>query len=433
MLIFYISLAISCLTLVTVLWQEWLLQKQRDTLLCLNTQYQLLANQQDKHNHLIDERLRRQEEARYREQRDTIDELARFKSELFNFFADYRQRFEQRQFESLKILQDTLHQGVQETRLQVKTSLLDYASELGKRVDNLTIMTEQKLKDISQQVQQNLYQGLEKTTQTFQDILQRLSMIDAAQQKITELSSHVVSLQEVLNDRKARGAFGEVQLAALLHNVIPEQHFSLQHTLSNGKRTDCLLLLPEPTGNIAIDAKFPLESFRHLLDGNLSAEEIQHYQQLFRQDVRKHLQDIADKYIIPGETAEGAIMFIPAESVFAEIHAHYSDLIELAQRLRVWMVSPTTMMAVLTTMRAVLKDAAMRKELHLIQKHLHSLAGDFGRFKKRMDNLARHIIQAHTDVTEVHTSAERITQRFNQIEQVNLQGKEAEPLLFSEQ
>jgi DNA recombination protein RmuC len=302
----------------------------------------------------------------------------------------------------------------------VKEALADYSQELSKRMDALSQTTDSRLKEINSQVDKRLTAGFEKTNETFSDVIKRLALIDAAQKKITELSSSVISLQEILNDKRSRGTFGEVQLSALIRNVMPEQHFSFQYTLSNGKRPDCILFLPEPTGNIAIDAKFPLENFRLLVDGKLSDVEKRQTEQQFRIDIRKHIQDIADKYILPGETADGAMMFMPAEAVFAEIHAHYPDLVEAAQRAKVWLVSPTTMMAILTTARAVLKDAATRQQLHIIQKHLHLLANDFERFQKRMDNLARHIEQAHTDVEQVHTSAKKITERFGLIEKVEL-------------
>src|SRR5262249_24092824 len=160
------------------------------------------------------------------------------------------------------------------------------------------------------------------------DVIKRLALIDAAQKKITELSTNVVSLQEILNDKRSRGAFGEVQLSALIYNMIPEHHFSFQHQLSNNRRPDCMLFLPEPTGNIAIDAKFPSENYQLLMDSTLSDTDKQQVQRQFKIDIRKHIQDIADKYIIPGETADGAVMFIPAEAIFAEIHAHHVDLVQ---------------------------------------------------------------------------------------------------------
>jgi DNA recombination protein RmuC len=310
---------------------------------------------------------------------------------------------------SLKLIQDS-----------IINVLTNNAETLNKRVDKLTEDTDKHLKEISGQVEKRLFEGFEKTTTIFTDVVKRLALIDQAQKKITELSSNVVDLQAILADKRSRGAFGEVQLSALIRNIIPEQHFNFQYTLSNGKRADCILLLPEPTGNVVIDAKFPLESYRRLADTKLTETERHLAEQQFRTDVRKHLQDIASKYIISGETSDGAMMFIPAEAVFAEIHAHYPDLVENSHKLRVWMVSPTTMMAVLTTARAVLKDAATRKQVHIIQEHLSYLSQDFDRFQKRMDDLARHINQAHTDVEQVHKSSQKITTRFNKIEAVEL-------------
>lgn len=333
-----------------------------------------------------------------------------------------RNRFEERQMEVFKMLHDTLTKGVQENRQQVKEALQDYAKELGERVTQLTQTTESKLNTINQQVEKRLADGFEKTNATFGDVIKRLALIDAAQQKITELSTNVVSLQEILNDKRSRGAFGEIQLTALISNLIPEQHVSYQHTLSNGRRPDCMLFLPEPTGNIAIDAKFPLESFRAFKDTALAESDRQQALKQFKLDIRKHIQDIAAKYIIEGETSDGALMFIPAEAVFAEIHAHHPDLVELAQRNKVWLVSPTTLMAVLTTARAVLKDAATRQQVHEIQKHLRLLADDFDRFQLRMDNLSKRIAQAHNDVEQVHISSRKISQRFGQIERADFQG-----------
>ena len=336
-----------------------------------------------------------------------------------------REHFDEHQIKSLKLLQESLqsslHRGMTEIRQQVSEALNNYAELLGKRVDKLTSETDKHLKGISQQVEKRLSEGFEKTTATFTDVIKRLALIDEAQKKITELSSNVVNLQAVLADKRSRGAFGEVQLAALLRNVMPEQSFALQYTLSNSKRVDCLLFLPEPTGHLAIDAKFPLESYRRMTDIQLAETERRQAEQQFRLDIRKHIQDISEKYIIQGETAEGAIMFIPAEAVFAEIHAHHPGRVEQAHKARVWMVSPTTMMAVLTTARAVLKDAATRKQVHIIQEHLGMLGKDFSRFQKRMDNLARHINQAQEDVDQVHKSSQKISSRFSRIEQVELQ------------
>lgn len=385
-----------------------------------------IAYKQSKHHDnwlRLDERLRATENQTQILLQTVLDKSNEARIQQIQAFADHRARFDERQIESLKILQDTLLKGMQDSRSHVKEALIDYANDLGKRVENLTQTTDSRLKEINQQVEKRLAQGFEKTTETFSDVIKRLALIDAAQKQISELSSNVVNLQEILNDKRSRGTFGEVQLSALIRNVIPENHFAFQYSLSNGKRVDCMLFLPEPTGNIAIDAKFPLETFRQLIDTHTPEHDKRTAEQQFKIDIRKHIQDIAEKYIISGETADGAMMFIPAEAVFAEIHARYSDLVEAAHRAKVWIVSPTTMMAILTTARAVLKDAATRQQLHIIQKHLNMLANDFDRFQKRMDNLAKHIAQAHTDVDEVHTSARKITQRFGQIEKVELDSK----------
>ena len=197
---------------------------------------------------------------------------------------------------------------------------------------------------------------------------------------------------------------------------MPEDSFSLQYTLSNGNRVDCMLFLPAPTGSIAIDAKFPLESYQQMTDGDEVSSLRHRAARQFRRDIRHHIQAIAEKYILPGETSDGAVMFIPAESVFAEIHAHHPALVEEAGRRRVWLVSPTTLMAILTTARAVLKDTATRQQVHVIQHHLNLLAKEFDRFQVRMERLSRHIRQAHRDVDEVSLSARRINDRFGEIE-----------------
>lgn len=401
-----------------------------------------LVSQLAKQNQLTDQQLRENMLVNFNQLQQAIlvnlnhsrvaqtQQSADLKEQLQQAFSNHRSRFDERQLETLKILQDTLQKGVQENRQQVKEALSDYAKELGNRVDQLTQTTEKKLNNINEQVEKRLTEGFVKTNETFGDVIKRLALIDAAQQKISELSNSVMNLQEILNDKRSRGTFGEVQLSALIHNMIPEQHFSFQHQLSNNRRPDCMLFLPEPTGNIAIDAKFPLENYRLIIDSSLTESEKQQAIKQFKIDIRKHIQDIAEKYIIPGETSDGAVMFIPAEAVFAEIHAHHGDLVEFAQHANIWMVSPTTMMAILTTARAVLKDAATRKQVHEIQQHLRMLADDFERFQMRMDNLAKRIAQAHSDIEQVHISSRKISQRFVQIDKADLDGIKIDGPIF---
>ncbi|MDF2530225.1 MAG: RmuC family protein [Gammaproteobacteria bacterium] len=331
---------------------------------------------------------------------------------------------------SLQIIQEGLQKGRLETSEQVKSALSDSAKSLSERIEKLTESTDNKLKEISGQVDKRLSEGFEKTTLTFADVVKRLALIDQAQQKISELSGNVVSLKDLLADKRSRGAFGEIQLSSLIRNLLPESSFGLQATLSNGSRADCILYLPEPTGNIVIDSKFPLENFQRLVNTQLGEADKKLAEQQFRQDIKKHIKDISDKYIIPGETSDGAIMFIPAEAIFAEIHAHYPDLVEASYRAKVWLASPTTMMAILTTVRAVLKDDATKKQVHTIQKHLQALSKDFERFQGRMDALQKHIEQANKDVQDVNISAKKISGAFDKIEKVELsQALSIEPLL----
>lgn len=318
-------------------------------------------------------------------------------------------------------MEKELREDVDGVRKKVDESLERNSRQLGERVKELIQMNREQLSEISGKVEERLDKGFEKTTSVFADVLKRLALIDKAQEKIAELSGNVVSLQEVLSDKRSRGAFGEVQLNALVSNMMPENSYSLQHTFADGVRADCVLYLPEPTGTICIDSKFPLERYQRMTDLSLGDADRKTAEQQFRQDIKKHIKDISEKYIIPNVTADGAVMFIPAEAVFAEIHGHYPELVEDAQRARVWMASPTTMMAVLSTSRAVLKDAATRKQVHIIQEHLVALSKDFERFQTRMDALANRIRLAHDDVDKVNISARKISSRFTKIEKVELE------------
>ncbi|MBT8118449.1 MAG: DNA recombination protein RmuC [Gammaproteobacteria bacterium] len=367
------------------------------------------------------------------------ESFQRTRSELIesqnNTQARMERRFGEVQQAVEKRLGEMSHASVErfgEMQNSIEKRLGEMAKEsiqsFSKSNNELHEILQKRLNDISGQVEHRLNKGFEKTTETFTDVVKRLALIDEAQKRITELSSNVVSLQEVLTDKRSRGAFGEVQMAGLIGNVMPEGSYELQHGLSNGTRVDCMMFLPDPTGHIAIDSKFPLDSFQKMMDDEATDLDRAQAEKQFRLDIKKHIKDIASKYIIENETADGAIMFIPAEAVFAEIHAHQPQLVDEAQRARVWMVSPTTLMAVLTTARAVLKDSATRKQVHVIQDHLVSLAKDFDRFRVRMNNLSKHIQQANKDVADVHISANKISSRFEKIERVELQEEDIELL-----
>lgn len=321
---------------------------------------------------------------------------------------------------SIHKLQVAIGENYAHQHKQLHEVLTHSTKQLHEQFNLLNQSTERHMVQINQSMETHLMKGFEKTNETFSSIIQRLAIIDDAQKKITDLSQNVVNLQDILKDKRSRGAFGEIQLKALIDNLLPDQSYEFQHTLSNGARADCTLFLPKPTGHIVIDAKFPLENYQKMTDFDENAQGKLELSRLFKQDIKKHIQDISSKYIIPNETAEGAIMFIPAEAVFAEIHAHHPDLVELAYQRKVWMTSPTTLMAILTTAQTVLKDDATKKQIHIIQRHLKLLAQDFSRFEKRMENLSKHLQQANLDAEQVNTSAKKIARQFTLIENVEL-------------
>jgi len=278
-----------------------------------------------------------------------------------------------------------------------------------------------RLDQISNRVSERLEEGFRKTNDTFVNVMQRLTTIDEAQKKIETLTGSVVSLQELLGDKKTRGAFGEVQLEALVRNVLPPSAFEMQYTLAGGTRADCVLKLPAPTGMVCVDSKFPLENYNRMFDRESNDGERALARKQFRIDVRKHVDDIARKYIVAGETSDGAVMFLPAEAVFAEIHAYHAEVVEYANARRVWIVSPTTLMAVLNTARAVLKDVETRKQVDVIKEALGRLAVEFGRFDERLRKLAEHIGQAHEDVQRIQTTGEKISRQFQRIEAADVE------------
>lgn len=318
-------------------------------------------------------------------------------------------------------LLDMLTRHHAEHRSELAKAVSQHGEVVAKQLNQLTQVTESRLDKLSQRVNDKLSEGFENTVKTFGDILKRLALIDEAQKKISELSTNVVSLQNVLTDKKSRGTFGEVQLYTLVANVLAPNQYSKQAKLANGRIADCLLNLPEPTGKLVIDSKFPLENYQRMTQCEPSDLEIKKFTAAFKQDIKKHISDIAERYILPPETSDCAILFLPAEAIFAEIHAYHQDVVEFAWQKKVWLTSPSTLMAVLTTAKAVLKDEATKEQVHLIQEHLNKLGNDFARFQSRFDQLARHIDQAATDVKQIHTSAAKITNRFQAIEQVKLE------------
>ncbi len=319
-------------------------------------------------------------------------------------------------------LEKLAEQGREDQKL-IQDSFRNATQHLANSMEALSKTMDGRLEQIGGKVNERLEEGFKKTNETFVSVMTRLATIDEAQKKIDGLTTNMVSLQELLGDKRSRGAFGEVQLEALVGNILPPQAYEMQYTLPNASRADCVLKLPEPTGMVAVDSKFPLENYHRMFDVTTEAERVSAMRQ-FKADVKKHVDDISSKYIIPNVTSDGAVMFIPAEAIFAEIHAHHPDVVDYAMRRRVWIVSPTTLMAVLNTARAVMKDVETRKQVHIIKDELGKLGKDFGRFDERMKKLADHIRQANKDVDDVQISSRKISEQFARIERVELEAPE---------
>ena len=280
---------------------------------------------------------------------------------------------------------------------------------------NMLQLMESRLAQVSLQMNENLQGSARRTAQSLGELQQRLQAIDKAQENITKLSGDVLGLQDILSNKQTRGAFGEIQLTDIVMKALPKDSYTLQATLSNGKRADCLIHLPNPPGPIAIDSKFPLEAYEALRRANTDWE-VNEAAKALRTSVRKHIKDIAERYILDGETADGALMFLPSEAVYAELHANFPELVREGFAARVWIVSPTTCMATLNTMRAILKDARMREQAGAIRRELAMLYADVDRLGTRVENLDRHFHQASKDINEIKISSEKAGKRARRLE-----------------
>ena len=290
---------------------------------------------------------------------------------------------------------------VSEAQAQAQTSMLQ--------------LMEQRLALVQQQMKENLHGSARRTAQSLGDLQQRLSVIDKAQDNITKLSSDVLSLQDILSNKQTRGAYGEIQLNDIVTKALPSDSYTLQATLSNGNRPDCLIHLPNPPGHIVIDSKFPLESYEALRNAKTDRD-LNEAAKFLRASIKKHIKDISSKYIIEGETADGALMFLPSEAVYAELHANFPELVREGFAARVWIVSPTTCMATLNTMRAILKDARMREQAGAIRRELGLLFQDVERLGTRVENLDRHFGQAVKDLSEIKISSDKAGRRARRLD-----------------
>ena len=297
---------------------------------------------------------------------------------------------------------------------------------INENFEKLSQKIENRLDVMNMKVEKRLSKGFEETTKTFGNVLERLSKIDEAQKKIEALSSNVVSLQDILTDKKSRGIFGEIQLYQILSSVFGEKNDKLyqkQYKLSNGTIVDSIIFTPEPLGNIAVDSKFPLENYRKMYNNDLSQIERENARKDFVTDLKKHIDAISSKYIIKNETSEQAILFLPAEAIFAEINAYHTDIIEYAYKKNVRIASPTTLISVLTVIQVMMTNLERDKYANIIQQELEKLNVEFTRYRTRWDNLQKDIEKVSKDVKEINTTSNKISKRFTEISNAKFEEK----------
>ena len=299
----------------------------------------------------------------------------------------------------------------------------DINKDLNENFIKINDKLEERLRLINDAVNERLDQNFEKTNKTFNSILERISKIDEAQKKIDSLSNDIVSLQGVLTDKKTRGIFGEVNLQNIMSNVFGDNSkiYKMQEKMPNGTIVDCALYAPEPLGLVGIDSKFPLENYRNMVDRNNDIKTREESVKLFKLDMKKHIDAIADKYIIPGVTSDQAILFLPAEAIFAELNAYHTDIIDYAYKRRVWITSPTTLMSTLTTIQVIMKNIERDKYASIIHNELKLLDMEFKRYKDRWDKLAHNIDNVSKDVKDIYTTTDKISKRFDSINQVEVE------------
>ena len=318
--------------------------------------------------------------------------------------------------ERLGKLENNVTRELGDFKTDISRNLNDDFNKQSERIDN-------RLNVINDRVNERLDENFEKTNKTFNNVLEKLAKIDEAQKKIDSLSTDIVSLQGILTDKKSRGIFGEVNLTHILSSVFGDKNdkvYQLQYMFENGSIADAVLFAPEPLGLVAIDSKFPLENYRIMVDKNQDKLSREAASKLFKNDVKKHIDAIASKYIIPGVTSDQAIMFLPAEAIFAELNAHHDDIIEYAYKKRIWITSPTTLMSTLTTIEVIIKNQERDKYAKIIQEELQKLSIEFSRYKDRWDKLSRSIETVNKDVLDIHTTTEKISKRFDSINKVDI-------------
>ncbi|NOD30463.1 DNA recombination protein RmuC [Ruegeria atlantica] len=315
----------------------------------------------------------------------------------------------------LQHVSDTQANAQMQVIQTVEARLASVQQQMNDRLADNAMKSARALAEMQERMKETLHGSSKQTATSLTQLQERLAAIDKAQDNITKLSGDVLSLQDILSNKQRRGMFGEIQLNDIVSKALPADGYSLQATLSNGRRADCLIHLPNPPGPIVIDAKFPLEDFEALAAAQTKAD-VERCLRAFGAAVKVHIKAISEKYILDGETADGALMFVPSEAIYAELHARLPDVVREGFAARVWIVSPTTCMATLNTMRAILKDARMREQAGAIRKELGLLHKDVDRLGDRVSNLDRHFGQAAKDISEIKISAEKAGRRAQRLD-----------------
>ncbi len=392
-----------------------------------------------------------------KEQNDKINEINYLIKQLGNSLENKSQNI----VYAINLANDKSHKNLNENNMRLATSFNDNVNQITKFIHNnnektlernsnferqlsgifnentrnisLTIQNDfKKLSEtierhlglLNDKVEERLEKSFSETNKTFANIIERLTKIDEAQKKIDNLSTDIVSLQNVLTDKKARGTFGEVQLSHILSSVFGERAeniYKLQHKLPNNTIADAVVFIPEPIGTIAVDSKFPLENYQRMVDKEVSEFERKVAIKNFKSDIKKHIDDISTKYIIQNITTNQAIMFIPAEAIFAEINAYHQDIVEYSNKKKVWLVSPTTFMSTLTTIQVILRDLERNKHSKILHQELQKLSVEFERYSERWDKLSRNIKTVYNTTNELDTTADKINKKFSSIAKVDLE------------
>ena len=335
----------------------------------------------------------------------TVKEISNFKFEFSKIMNENFDNLNQK-------LNDKLTENFTKSNKEITEFKVEMMKNLNDNIEKLNDKVNTRLDD-----------NFSKTNKTFTSVLERLSKIDEAQKKIDNLSTDIVSLQSILTDKKSRGIFGEINLKHILTSIFGEKNdkiYQMQYTFNNSTIADCVIFAPEPLGTVAIDSKFPLEAYQKMVDKNKSQQERLVHEKQFKNDVKKHIDAISSKYIIPGVTSNQAIMFLPAEAIFAEINAYHSEIIEYANKKHVWITSPTTLMSTLTVIQVLLKNIERDKYASVIHDELNKLGLEFSRYKERWDKLSRSIETVNKDVENIHITTDKISKRFESISSVDI-------------